>query len=182
MKLLKYDDIPKYVGLIRSWGLDQSWHNIERFIDDLNTPDMPVELEPDFQRAHVWSPGQQVAWVEFCLRGGHQNSPIMFNEYPSGQIVLVDGLQRLTSIRKFRRGELRVLHGLYGKIDGWSYDEMDPSVKRVMRLSTRIEVNRLTTRESVLLWYIQLNSGVAHTKEELDRVRSLWEAERMKPI
>jgi hypothetical protein len=40
-------------------------------------------------------------------------------------------------------------------------------------------VNDLKTREEVLQWYLDLNSGgVVHTEEELNRVREMLEKEK----
>jgi hypothetical protein len=39
-------------------------------------------------------------------------------------------------------------------------------------------VNDLKTREEVLIWYLEMNSGgTPHTKEELDRVKRMLEKE-----
>lgn len=36
-------------------------------------------LNPDFQRGHVWTEDQQIAYVEFKLKKGKDPSPILFN-------------------------------------------------------------------------------------------------------
>jgi len=75
-----------------------------------------LDLDPDFQRGHVWTEKKQIAYVEFCLRGGQSSRDIYFN-HPNwqgsykGQMVLVDGKQRLEAVRKFIRNELPVFDG-----------------------------------------------------------------------
>ena len=61
-----------------------------------------LQLNPDFQRGHVWTEEQQVSYMEFLLRGGKTARVIYFNK-PSWQscmpinkyddFVCVDGLQ-----------------------------------------------------------------------------------------
>ena len=31
---------------------------------------MGLQFNPDFQRGHVWTEGQQIAFMEFLLKGG----------------------------------------------------------------------------------------------------------------
>lgn len=71
--------------------------------------DYGLELNPDFQRGNVWSEEQQIAYVEFFLRGGKTARVIYFNcpsfnkvvSNNNSPMVCVDGLQRLTAMRKF---------------------------------------------------------------------------------
>lgn len=76
-----------------------------------------LNLFPDFQRGHIWSVEQQIAYVEFFLKGGMTGRVICFNcpnwghfsKIPDGQykdFVIVDGLQRLTALLKFSNGNL----------------------------------------------------------------------------
>ena len=45
--------------------------------------DMGLQLEPEFQRGHVWNEQQQVAWLEYHLRGGKSGNTIYLNlEFP----------------------------------------------------------------------------------------------------
>src|SRR6185369_8575566 len=59
----------------------------------------PLILEPEFQRGHVWSREQQIAFCEFLIRGGESGRTIIFNcrgwqNKFEGPMYLVDGLQR----------------------------------------------------------------------------------------
>ena len=83
---------------------------------------------------------------------------------------LVDGLQRLTAVRRFMAGELAVFGGHR------LADIEDPRYLR--RVNLRFYVNALRTRADVLRWYLELNAGqVAHAPEELARVAGLLRAE-----
>ena len=63
-------------------------------------------LNPDFQRGHVWTEEQQVAFVEYYLMGGeigviYFNAPDWPSVYHDGNYVCVDGLQRITAFQRF---------------------------------------------------------------------------------
>ena len=48
-----------------------------------------LDLCPDFQRGHVWTVEQQIAFVEYVLRGG-KTSELLFNT--KGMLILVKTL------------------------------------------------------------------------------------------
>ena len=70
--------------------------------------EMGLQLDPEFQRGHVWTEQQQIAWLEYHLRGGKSGNTIYLNNpfwHSSRQpkdgeykdYVCVDGLQRITA-------------------------------------------------------------------------------------
>ena len=145
--------------------------HIRTYIDDYG-----LELNPDFQRGHVWTEAQQVAFVEFLLRGGKSGYDVYFNHdhwrMPRGKgkgdsFVCVDGLQRITACRKFVNNKIKAF-GHYRR----EYTD-SPGLIRL-----RFHVNDLKTRAEVLTWYLEFNAGgTIHTEAELDRVRNLLEKE-----
>lgn len=79
-------------------------------------------MNPTFQRGHVWTEEQQIAWLEFFLKGGKSGNVVYFNcpswhhqvkpgEY--NNYVCVDGLQRLTAICKFINNEIKVFESYF---------------------------------------------------------------------
>jgi hypothetical protein len=132
-----------------------------------------LDMDPDFQRVHVWTEDQQVRFVEYLLRDGVSGRVIYFN-HPGwmddwkGAFVLVDGKQRLEACLKFLRGELRVFGRLRPEFGG-----------RISCLTGLVfAVNNLRTRAEVLQWYLDLNTGgTVHTDAEIDKVRRLLEGE-----
>ena len=147
---------------------------MEDWLERVNDPELgsPLCLEPDFQRAHVWTVEQQINYVEFRLRGGSSGSTLYFN-CPSWMdgfrhpLVLVDGLQRITAARKFMANELSVFGGIFLS----DFEDKIP-----FELSFTINVNKLQTDVEVLQWYLEMNSGgTAHTDAELDKVRAMIE-------
>lgn len=174
---LRWEDIERPLDFT-GYACDVPWTDLRRWIDN-HRPHNPVEMDPDFQRGHVWSAEQRTAFVEFCLRGGTSGNTVYWNcpGYMSPEdrelpLQLVDGLQRVSAVLGFMQGRVRVLGGYsIGEIEG---------AMRWSRYRFRMCVNQLPTRSQVLKWYLALNDGgVVHTSDELDRVRMLLEAERI---
>jgi len=169
---MKFDDIPKFTRL-GSYQVNSPL----RYLDEKITTwekEQGLEINPDFQRGHVWTEAQQVAFMEYLLKGGKSAITIYFNQPGwmnkfDGPFVLVDGLQRLTACLKFMRNKLKVFGSYYKDYeDKMSYD-----------IELLINVNNLKTRKEVLQWYIDFNTGgTAHTNEEIDKVKKLLEAEK----
>jgi hypothetical protein len=149
-------------------SLDDLQRTINRYIkeDGLN-------LDPDFQRSHVWNMEQRIAYVEFLLKGGKSN-PIYFNHEGwmksfNGEFVIVDGKQRLTSILMFLNNEFPVFKDKDGESIGYYAKEFDMIPNNIVFI-----INDLPNRKSVLNWYLQMNEGnVAHTETELNKVRNM---------
>jgi hypothetical protein len=136
--------------------------------------DYGVDLDPDFQRAHVWTEEQQRLYIEYVLRGGETGQTLYWNcpqwsdlRRLEGALVLVDGKQRLEAVRRFARGDLEVFGQRLEnpRILGVSY-------------TFRMRVCALQTRAEVLNWYLAINGGgTPHSPDELQRVRALLEDE-----
>lgn len=140
-----------------------------------------LQLNPDFQRGHVWVESQQIAYVEFFLRGGKTGRKIYFNcpnwivgnsDYETLPMQCVDGLQRITALRRFVNNEIPAF--------GCYYKDFEDSPRRSQSVF-QININSLDTRLEVLEWYLQMNEGgIAHSEKELDRIRLLIEEEKAK--
>lgn len=172
---MKFSDIPQ---LTRSgtYQVNQAWEYIEEWIAERNECDANrLILEPDFQREHVWNETQQRRYVEYILRGGESGKVLYFNcsswmKAFNTPIFLVDGLQRLTAVRKFLRNDLKIFDGCY---------RTDFDGRLPWKAEFLINVNDLPTRKDVLQWYIDLNAGgTPHTELEIDRVRALLDKEK----
>jgi uncharacterized protein with ParB-like and HNH nuclease domain len=105
--MIHWKDLPKLTS-IGSYEvcqpLDYLAEGVARYEEEYG-----LNLFPDFQRGHVWSCRQQIAYVEFILKGGSTNNVLYFN-HPGwmnsfkGEFVIVDGLQRLTALLLFLQG------------------------------------------------------------------------------
>ena len=173
MKYTKFKEIPQFTkdgGYVVDYPLDMLEDWLSRMDARSGTP---LELDPDFQRGHVWNEAQQIAYVEFLLRGGKSSRDIYFNCSSWGMnyntpIVLVDGKQRLEACRRFMNNQIPAF--------GTLYKDYEDSIG--MTIGLKFHVNDLKTRKEVLQWYIDLNAGgVVHTTEEITKVRKLLEQE-----
>lgn len=171
---MKYNDVIVRFKEMGNYEITVNLNYLEKAIKDYEA-DYNLELNPDFQRGHVWTEEQQIAYVEFLLRGGVTANTVYFNcpyfdDYRAEKydmpMVCVDGLQRITALRKFIANKLPVF-GYYLK-DFEDYEIL------LRKESIRININNLKTRKDVLEWYIEFNSGgTVHSKEEIKRVKKL---------
>ncbi|MYM92537.1 DUF262 domain-containing protein [Duganella vulcania] len=164
-----------------SYEIDVGLHQIESFLKEqeeaMRSMGGLLELEPDYQRGHVWTHEQRVRYVESLIRGRAPRL-VMFNcpgwtrgkqlgDIPGHHFQCIDGLQRLTTLRMFMRDEVQVFDGLTAT--ALSGTPFDPK-----RLRIRVGVYEFVTRVELLQFYLDLNAGgTVHPKEELDRVRAL---------
>jgi uncharacterized protein with ParB-like and HNH nuclease domain len=102
---MKFSDIKYFT----SQGHDQENVSLCRLLPFLKSlkEDFAVDLKPDFQREHVWTKEQQIAYLEYRLKGGRSGDTIYFNRYKNN-FLLVDGLQRLSAIKAFFDNEIPV--------------------------------------------------------------------------
>lgn len=133
-----------------------------------------LNLDPDFQRPHVWTKTQQKNWLEYWFSGGRSGRIIYFN-HPGwmrnweGDFVLVDGKQRLEAIRAFKNNEIKVFGSYYKEFE---------DKPRMARIDLLFNINQLRTRREVLAWYLQMNAGgTPHSRKEINRVIELYKAE-----
>lgn len=149
-------------------------HTLERqlryYLDEQN-----LIMDPEFQRAHVWTEQQQVAFMEYMLMGGETGREITFvkSDWPNSDadvpMYLVDGKQRLEAARRFLNDEIEVF--------GHKISEYED--RRFIRKYFEFRICSLDTEEEVLQLYLNINAGgTPHTKEELDRVRKMLKKAR----
>ena len=66
-----------------------------------------IELSPDFQRNFIWDRTRQSKLIESILLGLPLPS-IYLSQYKDGRLTVVDGLQRLSTIKAFFKNQLRL--------------------------------------------------------------------------
>lgn len=157
-----------------SWGVDFGFRYLPKAVEEW-TQEYGLDLDPDFQRGHVWTVEQQAAFIEYVLSGGPSGRDLYFAcegwsriELKS-RISIVDGKQRLTAVLAFLADKLPVRGKLRSEWTG------------VMRELTgaRFRFNVADVdRAATLRWYLALNAGgTPHTADEIERVRALLAAE-----
>lgn len=176
MKYNKFRDIPRYIRA--NYQVDYPLSYFEKWLKE-EEEEAGLQLNPDFQRGHVWTEAQQIAYIEFLLRGGKTGRDLYFN-YPEihhknevsnyTDYVCVDGLQRITSILRFLHSEIPAF--------GTLYKDYEDSLRAVDD-TVRIHINDLPTKEEVLRWYLEMNAGgTPHSADEINRVNSLLAHEK----
>lgn len=97
-------------------------------------------MDPDFQRGFVWDTTKQSRLIESILL--RIPLPTFYvAEDKTGRLVVVDGRQRLTTLQRFLKGELKLKLPDRPELDGKVCTELDP------RLQNRVE-------DCQLLFYI----------------------------
>lgn len=172
---MRFRDVPQFTQQ-GNYQVTICWKYLESSLELMaGSAKGVIDMDPDYQRQHVWTEEQQSRYIEFVMRGGRSARDIYFNcpgwmDKFEGPFEIVDGKQRMEAARRFMRNDLRAFGFLLRDFEG-PFPSMD--------YSFNCYVNNLPTREAVLTWYLEFNSaGTVHTQEELDRVRALLEAEK----
>lgn len=161
----RFADIPQLPN--PHYRVDIPWDQLEAWLSRIGR----VNLDPDFQRAHVWTEEQRSAYVEWCLRGGQSGKEIHFNapDWPNdmdAEMVIVDGKQRLEAVRRFMRNEVRAF--------GFLLRDFTDGMRWSFQSSFSVRICNLKTRAEVLRWYLDFNAGgTPHRAEEIEKVRRL---------
>ena len=168
-------DIPQFTSS-GSYQVNYSLTSLVREIEE-EVSEMGLQLNPEFQRGHVWTEKQQIAWLEYHLRGGKSGNTIYLNnpfwdsyrepkqnEY--SDYVCVDGLQRITASQRFVHNEIKVF--------GSYFKEYEDRLRLANGATMTLNVNNLKSEKEVLQWYIDMNAGgTPHTNEKIERVKKM---------
>lgn len=92
-------------------------------INDL-IDDEDIELSPDFQRNFIWDETRQSHLIESIFLGLPLPS-IYLSQYKDGRLTIVDGLQRIMTIRRFLKNKLRLSNLEYlSDCNGKTYSQL----------------------------------------------------------
>jgi hypothetical protein len=128
IKEARYDSIKKFPHC--GYSVELPWISLEdklkRLDKDQKELGYRLVLEPDFQRGHIWNKQQKIQYIEYVLRCNGRNESgldIYFNNPGweddwKGDIVLVDGLQRLTAARDFMGDKIPAFGWYYSEYNG----------------------------------------------------------------
>lgn len=169
-----------------TYTVDVELGYIERHLEDLREDCIrqggSFNLEPEFQRDHVWTDEQRSRYIEALMRGlapilirfncpGWREDPAPGGNIPLQTFECIDGLQRLTAVRKFLAGEVTVFGGM--KVS--DFDATCFSLRRA-RYRLQFAVHEFSRRTDLYQFYLDLNAGgTPHSPKDLEKVRRLWE-------
>lgn len=176
--MASFKDIKRFTPM-PNYRVTMGWDYMEKWIEEQQKWGM--DMNPEFQRAHVWSEEQQRRYVEYILKGGASGREVYWNQEGwmdgfTGMMCLVDGKQRIEAVRRFMNNEF----GIFAATDNPS-GNIRSSYERIMPLDASFNwnINTLKTYKEVMRWYIDLNDGgIAHTSEEIEKVRELLKKEK----
>lgn len=165
------------------WKADYRWDMLESAITKLGEDYGGVDMCPDFQRGHVWTPVQQRLYIESCLRGVVSSAGLLIqfscsswadedveSDLPSGLLCL-DGLQRFTAITEFAKGNVTPFGLTLAELEGTHFSIKQRYVK--------VAIHGFTRRADLLENYLALNAGgTPHSPDEIARVRALLAKEK----
>lgn len=132
--------------------------------------DAGLILNPDFQRGAVWDTNQQRYFVENLFRGKvSENAKILsFNHDDDENLICLDGLQRLTALLCFYRGDFLLF-------DKLSFCDLTKHRQLLRQQALKIRLYDFNSRKEMIGFYLDFNhAGVAHSKGELERVEALY--------
>lgn len=171
VKYTNFQDIPE--RLKAHYCIDVDFSDLD-FVLERYKKEHGLNLNPDFQRGHVWTEEQQIAYVEYLLSDPDKDKSIQVIFNCSGwmthrwkeDMVCVDGLQRLTACLRFLHNEIPAYGTYFKDYSGW------------MKGGLKFVVGSFHKKSDVLKWYLELNSkGTPHTDEEIERVKTMLEGE-----
>ena len=172
---MKFSDIEKLP--FSSYNVNIGWkylpENIQRYKEYYN-----LNIDPDFQRGYVWTEDQKIKFLEWGFKGGKSGMQIHFN-HPNwmdsfdGELLLIDGKQRLTTVLYFLDNKIPIFDGNYFKDFEDKMHSMEPNFI--------FSIFKMKTRKQILKWYLDMNSGGSiHTEKDLSLVRKLLKEEEGK--
>ncbi|MFD5389457.1 DUF262 domain-containing protein [Streptomyces sp. NPDC127074] len=182
------EDAPPEIA--RPWNPEQIRVNTKQFslrnaLDMIE--DESLELAPDFQRGIVWKPVQKSRLIESVLL----QIPLpafYFAEDTDGLMRVVDGLQRLSTIRDFvcggdERGfELKGLEYLQSAVEGKRFEDLPAPWKRRI-YNTQIVTNVIDpTTPSDVMYDIFKRINTGGTPLNAQEIRHCMSKERSRTI
>ena len=168
---LSFQDIEQFPRSY--WYTDCGFDYLEKMLDSWNDRDSgsPLILNPEWQRGHVWTEEQQIAFMEYMLKGGTTGRVVYFNCSSWGRgyntpVYCLDGLQRITTVLKFMRNELPAF--------GHTFKQFDGLLRGLANDRFQVHMLNIENKKDLLKVYLDFNSGgTPHNPKELDRVAKM---------
>lgn len=157
------DDIPKEQRYLRTQAYDKS---ISDVIGMLTSGD--IILDPEYQRNYIWDNKKASLLVESILL--NVPIPVIYvAEDTDSKWTVVDGLQRLHSLKRFFSNEFK-LRGLevLSDLNGTQYSTLNPKAARILRngILRIILIFKESHPEIKYEIFMRLNRGAIKLKEQ----------------
>lgn len=182
-RVRQLDDSPRFRSQV-DHAMDELDHGLAQ--EDAGGQLVPVILDPDYQRGHVWTDAQAALFVGHLLAGG-KTAPLILQRYESAAnggkeywnkpCEMIDGKQRYTACMRWVKGEVTAVLPDGTQVPYACLTQTD------RRLLPMVKVAYIDlSRAKRLALYLRLNSGgTPHSDAEISKVRELLEREAKKP-
>ncbi len=136
-------------------------------------------MNPDFQRDFIWSEDKQSKLIESVLM--RIPLPVFYMaEDAAGRMIVVDGLQRLSTFQRFLKDELRLQLRERQDLDGKRFEDLAP------KLQNRIEdcnlifyiIDSRSPERARLDIFERVNGGMALTRQQMRNCLYMGQATR----
>jgi hypothetical protein len=154
--------------------------SLRHVIDDVR--DGTIDLAPEFKRSLVWSSLQTSRLVESVLIGIPLPA-FYFNAEPDGRLQVIDGVQRLHTLRSFADNEF-ALEGMeyLPELNGRTWTDLDAAYRRgFSQTSIMVHVvDAATPPEIKLELFLRVNTGGAPLSAQ--EIRHAMSRERSREV
>lgn len=121
-----------------------------------------IDIAPHYQRRDRWSPEKQSALIESFLLNVPV-PPVYLSEDEYGQYSVIDGKQRITAVRDFLGGDLK-LRSLkkFPELEGMKFADLPVQLQNALTVRPYIRVTTLLKQSNESLKYevfLRLNTG-----------------------
>lgn len=136
-------------------------------------------MDPDFQRDFIWPEDKQSKLIESVLM--RIPLPVFYlAENPKGQMVVVDGLQRLSTFQRFVNNEFRLKLPDQAELNKKNFQDLSP------KLQNRIEdcnlilyvIDAKVPAQALLDIFERVNSGLPLTRQQMRNCLYMGQATR----
>lgn len=136
-------------------------------------------MDPDFQREFIWPEDKQSKLIESVLM--RIPLPVFYlAENSRGQMVVVDGLQRLSTFQRFLNDDLKLKLKNQSELDGKKFSDLHP------KLQNRVEdcnlilylIDSKVPAQALLDIFERVNSGVPLTRQQMRNCLYMGKATR----
>lgn len=148
----------------------ESLNDLTTYDVNYNTLQVPVHvlcnderyvIHPVFQRHFVWNKEQKSELIKSILRGMPIPNIYTYLEHDSDKELVIDGQQRLTTIKKFINDKLKLSGPKNDNLTGFDFFMLPDNLKnRIMNYKLSItQINNLNNERILFDIYRRFNSG-----------------------
>ena len=136
-------------------------------------------MDPDFQRDFIWKPDKQSRLIESVIM--RIPLPVFYlAEDEEGKMIVVDGLQRLSTFERFLKNDLKLRLPDRGTLHGKRFSDLSPKLKNRIEdcnLTFYIMDARVPERARLDI-FERVNGGVALSRQQMRNCLYMGKATR----